>query len=253
MAQLQLCIVMPAYNEEECISAVVESWVAELESLEIQPARIIIVNDGSRDGTGAVLDQLAKQHEVLTVIHQENSGHGIALRSAYEHALSLDPEWVFHVDSDDQFFATDLRQLWEKREKSAFILGYRKLRHDAFHRLIITRILRAVNLLLFGRYVRDANVPYRLINAHYLKLLLDVVPDDVFAPNIFIAILAALDGQDLMHLPVTHRDRQTGTVSIVKWNLIKICFRCVKELFMFRLRLKTNLKYLAENRKKNES
>jgi hypothetical protein len=67
--------------------------------------------------------------------------------------------------------------------------------------------------------------------------LLERLPAGVFAPNIFLAVLAARDGKKLMSIPVTHRDRRTGTVSIIRMKLLKVCFRSARELVLFRVML----------------
>src|SRR4051812_47597585 len=107
-----LYIVMPAYNEEGCITEVVSGWLNELGAIPGADVRMVVVNDGSRDKTGQLLDQLASRESRLIVVHQENGGHGKALRNAYEQALRANPDWVFHVDSDDQFMPRDFEQLW---------------------------------------------------------------------------------------------------------------------------------------------
>jgi dolichol-phosphate mannosyltransferase len=236
---LSCVLVMPAYNEQECISPVVQAWYKEFQTLFGSSFRMIVVNDGSRDRTGDILDGLSRSLSGLTVIHQKNGGHGVALLTGYRAAAEIvEASFVFHVDSDDQFRTEDFRKLWDQRQKSKFILGWRAARHDALHRLVITRILRMAIFAVFGVWLKDSNVPFRLIESRYLAALLKVMPDGVFAPNIFLAILAAKDGQDLMHIPVHHEDRKTGTVSIVRWKLIKVCFRSLQELFQFRIRLK---------------
>jgi dolichol-phosphate mannosyltransferase len=233
-AALELCIVMPAYNEEGCIEDVIKSWFSVVDRLSLK-ARLVVVNDGSKDKTGVLLDALATREPRLVVKHQTNAGHGKALLHAYRVGLEQKSEWIFHVDSDDQFEVNDFDLLWNRRKESRFILGLRKARKDALHRLVITRIVRLVNAVLFGRYIPDANIPFRLIRASYLEELLKRLPEEAFAPNIFLSILAARDGEKLLNIPVTHRDRRTGTVSIVKWKLIKVCFRCVGELLKFRV------------------
>jgi len=232
--RLQCVLVMPAYNEEGCIAPVVKGWLAEFERLFSGSFRLVVVNDGSKDRTGDLLNQLAIGEPRLVVIHQKNSGHGGALLRAYSEALRLDPVYVFHVDSDDQFQPTDFQRLWNRRGESPCILGYRSVRHDAFHRLVITRILRLVLSGLFGRYIKDSNVPFRLLETGFLRQALDLIPPTTFAPNIFLAVIGSRIGADLMHIPVSHEDRKTGSVSIVRWKLIKVCFRCVRELLAFR-------------------
>jgi dolichol-phosphate mannosyltransferase len=230
----QLCIAMPAYNEAGCIEQVVRGWLSVFDSHEVSAARLIVVNDGSRDNTGEILDSLRASDPRLTVIHQENSGHGAALRHAYEQALALSPEWVFQVDSDDQFEVADFSLLWKRRAESKFILGRRRNRQDALHRLVISRILRILTFLLFRCSIPDPNIPFRLIQGEYLRSLLTRIPKGVFAPNVFLSILATTDGVPTLNIPVSHRDRRTGTVSIVKMRLIKACVRCAKELWALR-------------------
>jgi dolichol-phosphate mannosyltransferase len=241
-----LTIVMPAYNEEGCIAAVASQWLGLL--TQIDPSKtqsqLIVGNDGSKDRTGAILDQVAKTDSRLRVMHKPNEGHGLTLLRLYREALKTQPQWVFHVDSDDQFKPDDFHALWQHRKDSKFILGYRRVRHDAFHRLIITRIVRLLNLALFQCYIPDANVPYRLIEGKYLARLLTALGGEPFAPNIFLAVLAARDKQKLFHFPVNHEDRKTGVVSIIRWKLIKVCLRSARELAAFRFALGSKLKML---------
>lgn len=248
----KLAIVMPAYNEAACIEKVTKGWLSLLHDIfpDNKAVKLIVVNDGSKDNTGEILNSVSKTDTRLMVVHQANAGHGKALVNAYHQALQLGAEWVFHVDSDDQFVTNDFKKLWEKREESYFIMGYRKVRYDAFHRLVITRILRFSILFLYGCYVKDSNVPFRLIKGNYLKKLLQQVDFNPFAPNIFLAVLAAKDQQKLFFIPITHQERKTGTVSIVKWKLIKVCWISLKELIHFRLNLNKYLRALKTSEQK---
>lgn len=231
---MQLAIVIPAYNEAACIKAVIQEW---LEVADAADGLLVVVNDGSRDATGALLDEMALKAPRLRVIHQANAGHGAAVLHGYREALFLRPAFVFQTDSDDQFKAADFWKLWEKRTLSPFIIGHRQSRHDAFHRLVITRILRGLNVVLFGAAIKDANIPFRLIRADYLAELLELLPAMPFAPNVFLSILAHKSGSALLEIPITHQERHTGTVSILRWRLFKACLRTARELGRFRIRL----------------
>jgi dolichol-phosphate mannosyltransferase len=244
---LECALVMPAYNEQDCIGAVLSAWHNEFQRRFGPAFRIIVVNDGSRDQTATILDELATKMPELIVIHQPNAGHGAALMTGYRRALGLPVDRVFQTDSDDQFDPADFGGLWDQRNNSDFILGFRSDRHDPFHRLVITRILRFLVLAVFGVNVKDLNVPFRLIRASYLKALLDVLPVGLFAPNIFLSILAAADGQALKSIPVTHRVRRSGTVSIMRMKLLKVCIRSAGELISFRLNLRSTLARLRSH------
>lgn len=231
---MQLAIVIPAYNEAACIDEVIRDWLVVAEGTD---GVIIVVNDGSRDATGEILDRIASQCSRLKVVHQVNAGHGAAVLRGYREALATRAEAIFQTDSDDQFKTVDFWKLWEKRSLSPFILGCRQVRQDALHRLVITRILRVLNAILFGVAIKDANIPYRLIRADYLRDLFELMPEAPFAPNVFLSILAKKSGSTLFEIPITHQERHTGTVSIMRWRLIKACLRSARELAVFRFRL----------------
>lgn len=232
-----LTIVMPVYNEAECIEPVVRDWAALLDRI---PGQMVVVNDGSKDGTGDILNRLEKEFSRLKIVHQANAGHGAAVMRGYHEAVKLGSDFVFQTDSDDQFKAQDFDKLWQHRDESGFITGYRQAREDAFHRKIITRIVILLNFFLFGVFLKDSNVPYRLMRTNYLSELLRLFPNEVFAPNIFLTVLAKKSGSRLFEIPISHEDRKTGQVSIMRLKLLKACFRCAKELFLFRVSLFTS-------------
>lgn len=241
---LYFSIVMPAYNEEECIEDVVKMWTDYLnKNFPDKPTKLIVINDGSKDKTAVILDKIAPSIDNLLVVHQVNGGHGNAVVNGYKKAVELGSEWVFQTDSDDQFITEDVQKLWALRDKSNFILGYREVRYDAFARLIITRILKWTLFLVYGTYLKDSNIPFRLIKGSFLKKLLEQLPvPEPFAPNIFLAVMARKAGQDTFDIPIVHKERLTGTVSILKWKLLKVCIQSFKELLNFRIELNSKVK-----------
>ncbi|MBL4707956.1 MAG: glycosyltransferase family 2 protein [Flavobacteriales bacterium] len=245
--KIEIVIVMPAYNEEACIEDSVLHWISFLKNkFNEDVCKLIVINDGSKDNTGSILEKLEQNNSILMLINQSNQGHGAAVLNGYQEALRLHPEWVFQTDSDNQFTSKDFEELWRLRNQSKFILGYRKVRHDDVNRLIITRILRILLWVVFQKYIKDSNVPYRLINANYLNLLLQQLDRKPFAPNIFISVLAAKDKQKLFEIPIQHLARTTGTVSIVKWSLLKVSLKSAMELITFRRSLNKRLKKISE-------
>lgn len=245
---LLLSIVMPAYNEEEVIETVVKQWTDLLtRQFPADNTRLIVVNDGSRDKTGAILDQIKNRYPKLMVVHQPNGGHGNAVVNGYRQAVALDSEYVFQTDSDDQFIADDFGKLWDKRDESPFILGYREERYDAPARLLITKILRLSIAFIYGTYIMDSNIPFRLIRGSFLRKLLAQLPNPTpFAPNIFLAVMAKKAGFNTFDIPITHKERLTGTVSILKWTLLKVCIQSFKELAQFRFELGSKVKALKK-------
>lgn len=239
---MKLAIVMPAYNESACIERVVDAWLGVFEKI---PGALFVVNDGSRDNTGELLDRLAASRRNLRVIHQKNGGHGAAVMNGYRKALESGAEYIFQTDSDDQFDREDFWKLWALRETSPFILGIRLRRSDPVPRLVITRINRLLLLLCFGAWIRDANCPFRLMRAPFLEGVLGLFPSTVFAPNIFCAVVAKRSDAHFIEIGVTHRERKTGTVSILRWKLLRVCLRCAREIVSFRLRFTARTRELA--------
>ena len=93
-------------------------------------------------------------------------------------------------------------------------------------------------MLIYGTYINDANIPFRLYKTSFLRKLLSVLPNPIpFAPNIFLSVLAKKTNQKLFNIPVIHKERETGEVSIRHMKLLKVCWQSLKELILFRVNL----------------
>jgi glycosyltransferase involved in cell wall biosynthesis len=225
---------MPAYNEEGAIAeacAEVREWVLE----RIPGSELIVVDDGSRDRTGAILDALAAGDPRIRVMHKPNGGHGPALRSGIETATG---DRLLLVDSDRQIPLSAFPALWDAVEAgrdAAF--GVRSKREDPRLRLWLTRLIRGTLPLVFGVRLRDANVPFKLLKRGLWEAARPCIPAETLAPSLFLAVFARVRGYDLAEIAVPHRERRTGTVSIRRWRLVKFCARAFRQLLAFRRRL----------------
>jgi hypothetical protein len=74
------------------------------------------------------------------------------------------------------------------------------------------------------------------MEASFLKSALRRIPPAVFAPNVLITIEAARSGQGWLEIPVSHRRRETGVVSIQGWKTVRLAFRCLREWVLYRLK-----------------
>ena len=242
-----VCLVIPVYNEEACIENVIRSWHQGLNFKKV-PHEIIIINDGSKDNTGEILDYLSSEIKELKVIHQENGGHGNAITNGYYHAIRSDKDYIFQVDSDDQFLPQDFFLLWEKRTQSPFVIGIRRARKDHWSRKLISFTLSTLIFDFFDVDIYDANIPFRLFKREYLESLYYAIPRNNFAPNIFISIMAIKHlGKKTPQIPVHHIQRRTGTNSLVSLGLIKACFRSLFELFSFRYNLYQKINFIENS------
>jgi dolichol-phosphate mannosyltransferase len=235
MKKIPVSIVMPVYNEEEIIEKTLRDFHSEI-ILHLPGSEMVIVDDCSTDSTPMVLGKLENELEGIKVLKPEkNGGHGKALRLAYENAkLSL----VFHTDSDYQFDPKDFWKLYAEIDNNDLVIGYRAVRHDPIPRLLITNIMRASNMAIFGFNVRDANSPFRLIRRECLQECLKVIDPEAFAPSIMLAITAKWMGYRVKEIPVTHLPRLTGEISIKKWKLLKACMRSLSQNIELKKRLR---------------
>ena len=155
--------------------------------------------------------------------------------NGYNFALNLNPSYIFQVDSDNQFSTKNFNLFWSKRKIYDFQIGYRKNRFDPFQRLIITRILRFSLFFIFGVFIYDSNIPYRLMNAKKLKLFFNKIDKNFNAPNILIAIIYFRNFKCKKNL-VIHKERKTGRVFAINFKLFRFCLYSFLQLMKFRFK-----------------
>jgi dolichol-phosphate mannosyltransferase len=227
-----LSIVMPAYNEGAHIEACVREWYEGVVS-RVPDAEMIVVDDCSRDDTGARLAALAAHLPGLRVVRMPvNGGHGPALRFGLDRAGG---EFVFHTDSDRQHTPEDFWSLWDRRTTADFVFGIRDHRADGPLRSTISATMRLVNLVLWGCWIADANCPYKLMRRRALEQVLSVVPPASFIPMVMVSVIARRAGFRVSEVRVRHFPRVAGQQSLkglVKW--LRVGRRCVGELVALR-------------------
>ena len=235
-----LYIVMPAYNEEANIEEVIGQWhpVCEQISQEGHQAHLVIANDGSKDNTFAITQQLQEKYPLLIPLDKTNSGHGSTLLFLYNYAIAQNATFVFQTDSDGQTLPEEFWNLWNNRTSADFHIGTRKGRQDGAGRVFVTKTLRLVVWLMFHVWVKDANTPFRLMNVERLKNILAYIPADFFLSNVAIAAIAVKKHEKIAWYPITFRPRQGGVNSINMKRIFKIG---IKALGDFRL-INKNLK-----------
>ena len=231
--QVELSVVMPAFNEEGAIEAAVKE-VQQYVFHEIHTTELIVVDDGSRDRTGEILDILAIEDGRIKVVHQPNGGHGRALRTGLDAACG---EYLFLIDSDRQIPLNVFASLWKAARGRDGAFGIRVTRHDPRIRLMLTGLVRKTLRLVFRVQLRDANIPFKILRRSIWLEARELIPEDTLAPSIFLAIIGRRLGRDIVEVEVPHRERTTGVVSIRRGKLFKFCAKAFGQLMAFRLRL----------------
>lgn len=218
-----LYIVIPAYNEEANIRQVIEEWYPVIERHnENTMSRLVIIDDGSRDNTYAIIKECAQSRPFLSPITKTNAGHGATILYGYHYALAHNATYIFQTDSDGQTTSDEFEQFWNRKEDYDMVIGHRNHREDGISRIIVTKVLKFIIKLCFGVWITDSNTPFRLMNAASLKECMLLIPNDFYLANVMLSVIYTKKGYRVKYLPITFRARQGGVNSINITRIMKI-------------------------------
>ncbi len=156
-----LSIFFPACNDAATIPSMVMAAVQTARRLT-PDFEVLVINDGSCDGTAALADELARLYPQVRVVHHDrNRGYGGALRSGFATATK---EFIFYTDGDAQYDPREIERLWARMAPGIDLVnGYKISRSDPLHRIFIGRVYNYTVKLLFGLKVRDVDCDFRLL------------------------------------------------------------------------------------------
>ncbi len=147
-----LTIAIPAYNEEGSIASVIADAVAAARALTAN-FEILVVDDGSTDGTTKILGKLKKSEKHLRVIrHPKNLGFSGAIRSCY---MGATKDLIFLLPADGQIDAADCKLFIEKLDHADVVVGYRKNNPEHWRRKLNSRVFHTLYRTLFGVRLRE--------------------------------------------------------------------------------------------------
>ncbi len=228
----KLYIVIPAYNEEENISNVINDWYPIVEKIG-NGSRLVILDDGGKDNTYQIMKELSKNLDAFEPITKPNGGHGATVLYGYQYALQSGADYVFQTDSDGQTIPEEFWAFWEEREKYDMIIGHRRGRQDGISRVFVTKTLKLVLQICFKVSITDANTPFRLMKASTLKEQLPLIPKDHNLSNVLLSVVYAKKKLAVKYLPVTFRPRQGGVNSINLKKIVKIGKKAITDFRQF--------------------
>ena len=203
-----LSLVLPAYNEESNLEAVVHDALAVLPAYADR-FEIIVVNDGSRDRTGAIATSLAAaDRRVRLISHERNRGYGAALTSGFRASSG---DFVMFMDADRQFDIRDIRYLVPFAGEYDIVAGFRMERSDPMHRRIFAEAFNVAVRVLFGVHLRDIDCAFKLFRGDLLRSLSLSAPGALI--NTEIQAKARRHGARLQQVGVHHYPRVAGEAS----------------------------------------
>lgn len=221
-----LSVFFPAYNDEGNIGKVTKTAVSVLESMGVD-YEVIIVHDGSPDGTGTVADELALLYPKVRVIHHAiNLGYGAALKTGFTTARK---EYVFYTDGDNQFDIEEMRKFVPLAGLglSDLVVGFRNRKQYSLYRKITSFTYNLLLQVLFDLPYRDVDCAFKLVPRSLVDRIA-ISSTDAFVDAEILIRARQLD-YEVTEIGVTHRPRETG-VSGVKTGVI---LGTIKEMVKF--------------------
>jgi dTDP-L-rhamnose 4-epimerase len=224
-AESSLSVVLPVYNEAGNLESIVRYILAELPPL-VPDFEVIIVNDGSHDGSGVIADRLAAEEPRLRVVHHPfNVGYGGAQKSGFTAARMA---WLVVVPADHQFDVRDLRKFLEHRERADVIGSYRLDRGDTLLRRTISRAYKTVMQQAFHVPLRDVNWIKMFRRSIFERIEIE---SPGFAVDAEIVVKAKQLGLRMLEVEVPHYERTWGQPTSVS---LRNLYRTARELLRIR-------------------
>ncbi len=219
-------LILPTYNEAENIEAIVAAAGEVLGAAAPGGHRVLIVDDGSPDGTGEIADRLAARHPWVQVLHRaEKNGIGPAYIAGFKHALAGGAGYVMEMDSDFSHDPSDLARLLQAvRDGADLALGSRYVPGGGVSdwgllRRFISEGGSTYARLVLGLRVRDLTGGFKCFRREVLEAIaLGRVRSRGYAFQVELTYRAAQAGFRIVEVPIVFRDRQQGA-SKMSWRI----------------------------------
>jgi glycosyltransferase involved in cell wall biosynthesis len=225
----KLSLVLPAHNEEGNIEIVVRDALATLPDYA-PDFEVIVVNDGSRDGTGAIIDRLHREDErVVAIHHPANKGYGGALKSGFTASTGA---FVMFMDADRQFDIRDIRLLAPFVDLFDIVAGFRMERSDPIHRRINAEIFNLAVRVLFGVHMRDLDCAFKIFRGDQIRSLRLTTSGALI--NAEIQSKLRRQGATLVQVGVPHHPRVAGQAT---GGDMKVILKAMRETISLWIRM----------------
>lgn len=222
----KLYIVIPAYNESANIERVIEDWYPVVTNTGAD-SRLLVINDGSKDNTFELLQELSQDRPQMLAVTKPNGGHGSTVLFGYRYAIKKGADYIFQTDSDGQTNPAEFAAFWEMRNDYDAIIGNRTVRGDGKSRKFVENVVCLLLRIIFGVKVKDANAPFRLMKAELVNKYIDRLPQNYNLPNIMFTTYFSYYKEKLAFREITFKPRQGGTNSINIKKIVKIGWKAL--------------------------
>lgn len=232
----KVLVIIPTFNEAKSLSSTVEGLLSEVPAVDI-----LIVDDGSTDGTSDIADSLASNETRVNVMHRESKlGLGPAYVAGFRYAFANQYDVVVEMDADGSHQASDLPGILSAIENADLAIGSRwvsggSVKNWPVVRLFLSRFGNLYARLLLGTRIHDMTSGFRAYRANFLeKLISTPVSSQGYSFQVELAYRASKTGT-VKEVPITFVERSEGkskmTLGIVLEALLKIQLWGIRRIF----------------------
>lgn len=237
-------VIMPAYNEYHNLKTLIPATVNALRTKKME-FEAVVINDGSKDETGKLIDEMAEKYEEVRPLHHpKNLGKTAAMQTGFKRAKG---DIVVLFETDWQYDAQDIPTMVKKlREENVDIVnGKRVGRADKPHRKLMSKVFNRIQHLLFKTGVTDNNSGLKTFKKDVALKLFTLDPTGFYGMHRVLLTLATLSGYKIIEVPVRHYPRKAGKSYI---NPHIIVFQTLHDIIRLRI-MATFLKELLPLKK----
>jgi glycosyltransferase involved in cell wall biosynthesis len=219
--RISLTTFFPAYNDQHTIEGIVRTAAQEMRKVT-DDFEVLVVDDGSKDETGAILDRLAAELPFMRVIHHErNLGYGAALITGFANAKK---DLIFYTDGDGQYDVRELHNLLARLAPNIDLVnGYKVRRADAWYRIWIGALYRRAMRLAFRISIRDVDCDFRLFRRHIFETISLEARSGVICVEMAKKFEQA--GFRMVEVPVSHYPRMHGRSEFFRLRHLAYTFK----------------------------
>jgi len=237
--QYKFTIVVPVYNEEDNLARV-EQELLSYSKIANQPTRILFVNDGSKDGSQKLIEDICSRNDNFSyLLFSENRGLSAAIKAGFDHTVT---ELVGYIDSDLQTAPEDFNKLLEHIGTYDLVTGVRADRKDSFVKNMSSTIANGIRRAFTQDGMDDTGCPLKVIKTDYAKRI------PMFKGlHRFLPAMILLQNGKVIQIPVRHFPRMAGTAKFGLWNrLLGPLMDCFAYLWMKKKYINYNIEKKSE-------
>src|SRR5258706_2731433 len=205
-----LTIIVPVYNEEDNIERV-EKELKNFLGIAVKKAKILFVNDGSKDKSQLLIEEICRRNEDFYFISfAQNRGLSAAIKAGFDYA---DTELIGYIDSDLQTSPEDFNILLNELEDYALVTGVRSQRKDSFVKNVSSTIANKIRRAFTHDGMDDTGCPLKIIRTDFAKRI------PMFKGlHRFLPAMILLQNGKIKQVPVRHFPRIAGQAKFGLWN-----------------------------------